>query len=112
LLEFWNDVKDEKTKILLNPLFQEPIILLFQMGSKAMIRSITRQKLEGEIDHMFRLTWQERGTWMSFFAPNWAGAMSLLFPDDPGGRPSPAQTSISGEVDVTLKAARPPLSAA
>jgi len=23
---------------------------------------------------------------MSFFAPNWAGALSLLFPDDPGGR--------------------------
>jgi len=77
-----------------------------------MIRSITRQKPEEEIDRMLRLIRQKRGTWMSFFAPNWAGAMSLLFPDDPGGRPSPAQTSISGEVDVTLRAARPPLSAA
>jgi len=27
---------------------------------------------------------------MSFFAPNWAGALSLLFPDDPGGRLPPA----------------------
>jgi hypothetical protein len=30
-----------------------------------------------------------RGIWMSFFAPNWAGALSLLFTDDPGGRLPP-----------------------
>jgi hypothetical protein len=29
------------------------------------------------------------GIGMSFFIPNWEGALSLPFPDDPGGRPSP-----------------------
>jgi len=34
MLEFWNDAKDKKTKILLNPLFQQSIIPLFQMRSE------------------------------------------------------------------------------
>ena len=45
-----------------------------------------------------------------FFAPNWAGALSLLFPDDPGGRLLPAKRYRFKEVGVTFKAARPPLS--
>ena len=49
---------------------------------------------------------------MSFFAPNWAGALSLLFPDDPGGRLLPPKLYRFKEVGVTYKAARPPLSAA
>ena len=48
---------------------------------------------------------------MSFFAPNWAGALSRLFPDDPGGRLPPLKLYRFREVEVTLKAARPPLSA-
>jgi hypothetical protein len=45
---------------------------------------------------------------MSFFAPNWAGALSLLFPDDPGGRLLPPEHYRFKEVGVTFKAARPP----
>jgi hypothetical protein len=45
---------------------------------------------------------------MSFFAPNWAGALSLLFPDDPGGRLLPHKRYRFKEVGVTSKAARPP----
>ncbi len=48
---------------------------------------------------------------MSFFAPNWAVALSLLFPADRGGRPSPVQISRSREVGITSGAARPPSSA-
>ncbi len=46
-----------------------------------------------------------------FLHPNWAVAMSVLPPADPGGRPSPLQISRFREVDVTSKAARPPSSA-
>jgi len=53
-----------------------------------------------------------RGIWISFFAPNWAGASSLLFPDDPGGRLLPPKLYRFKEVGITFKAARPPLSAA
>jgi hypothetical protein len=49
---------------------------------------------------------------MSFFAPNWEGALSLLFPDDPGGRLLPAKRYRFKEEGGTFKAARPPLSAA
>jgi hypothetical protein len=49
---------------------------------------------------------------MSFFAPNWAGALCLLFPADPGGRLPPHKRYRFREVEVTFKAARPPLSAA
>jgi len=45
---------------------------------------------------------------MSFFAPNWAGALSLLFPDDPGGRLLPPQLYRFKDVGVTFKVARPP----
>jgi hypothetical protein len=31
MVEFWNDAKDKKSKILLNALFQDSIIRLFQM---------------------------------------------------------------------------------
>ena len=48
---------------------------------------------------------------MSFFAPNWAGALSLLFPDDQGGRLLPAKRYRFKEEGITCKAARPPLSA-
>ena len=48
---------------------------------------------------------------MSFFTPNWAGALSLLFPDDQGGRLFPAKRYRFKEVGITFKAARPPLSA-
>ncbi len=34
MLEYWNDAKDKRTKILLNPLFQQSIIPLFQMRSE------------------------------------------------------------------------------
>jgi len=34
MLENWNDAEDKKTKILLNRLFQQSIIPLFQMRSK------------------------------------------------------------------------------
>jgi len=46
---------------------------------------------------------------MSFFAPNRAGALSLLFPDDPGGRLLPRKLYIFKEEGITFKAARPPL---
>jgi len=49
-----------------------------------------------------------RGIWISFFAPNWAGALSLLFPDDPGERLLPPQHYRFKEVGVTFKAARSP----
>ena len=49
---------------------------------------------------------------MSFFAPNWAGALSLLFPDDPGGRLPPLKLYRFKDVGITFKAARPPLSVA
>ena len=49
---------------------------------------------------------------MSFFAPNLAGAMSMLFPDDPGGRLPLLKHYRFKDVGVTFKAARPPLSAA
>ena len=42
-----------------------------------------------------------------FFAPNWEGALSLLFPHDPGGRLLPPQLYRFEEVGVTFKAARP-----
>jgi hypothetical protein len=50
-----------------------------------------------------------------FFAPNQAGALSLLFPftrrhyggDDPGGRPAPLRTSRFREAGVTCRVARP-----
>jgi hypothetical protein len=45
---------------------------------------------------------------MFFFAPNWADALSLLFPDDPGGRLLPPQLYRFKQVGVTFKAARPP----
>jgi hypothetical protein len=45
---------------------------------------------------------------MSFFAPNWAGALSLLFPDDLGGRLLPPKLYRFKDVGVTFKAARPP----
>jgi hypothetical protein len=48
---------------------------------------------------------------MSFFAPNWAGALSLLFTDDPGGRLPPPKFDRFKDVEVTFRAARPPLSA-
>jgi hypothetical protein len=48
------------------------------------------------------------GIWISFFAPNWADALSLLFPDDPGGRLLPPKRYRFREVGVTFKAARPP----
>jgi len=35
MLEFWNDAKDKKTKILIDPLFQQSIIPLFQMRGEA-----------------------------------------------------------------------------
>ena len=44
---------------------------------------------------------------MSFFAPNWAGALSLLFPDDPGGRLPPLKLYRFKDVGITFKAARP-----
>jgi hypothetical protein len=49
---------------------------------------------------------------MSFFAPNWAGALSLLFPDNPGGRLLPPKLYRFRQAGVFYKAARPPLSAA
>ena len=47
---------------------------------------------------------------MSFFIPNWEGALSRPSPDDPGGRPSPPETAISGDIDYASGADRPPLS--
>jgi hypothetical protein len=49
---------------------------------------------------------------MSFFAPNWEDALSLLFPDDPGGRLLPPKLYRFKELEGTFKAARPPPSAA
>ena len=47
---------------------------------------------------------------MSFFAPNWAGALSLLFPDDPGpedlwstGPPFAAYASITAWASSVAK---------
>jgi hypothetical protein len=34
-MEYWNDEKDKKTKISLNPLFQDAVVSLFQMRSEA-----------------------------------------------------------------------------
>jgi hypothetical protein len=45
---------------------------------------------------------------MSFFAPNWACALTPLFPDDPGGRLLPPKHYRFKELGVTFKAARPP----
>jgi len=42
------------------------------------------------------------------FLPNWAGALSLPFPDDPGGRLLPHELYRFKEVGVTFKTARPP----
>ena len=49
---------------------------------------------------------------MSFFVPNWAVALSLLLPADPGGRLSLPQSFTYTEVCVTSGAASPPSSAA
>jgi hypothetical protein len=71
--------------------------------------SLSLVLLDFKIDYYFHsITALSRGIWISFFAPNWAGALSLLFPDDPGGRLLPLKRYRFKDVGVTFKAARPP----
>jgi hypothetical protein len=41
MMEYWNDVEDKKTKILLYPLFHYSNIPLFQLRSEAELSSFT-----------------------------------------------------------------------
>ncbi len=43
MMEYWNDVEDKKTKILLYPLFHYSNIPLFQLRSEAELSSVSYQ---------------------------------------------------------------------